>query len=118
VGGNSGQSQTELATKPLWHTLTSETTDGKEDSWDGNHFILLLDLVMRMYKGSTPISRSNLHMDILLGRDESLDVSDFFGGGKCTIIASNASCKQVMLGVEMDLPVDPYGEMERSQLGR
>lgn len=25
------------------------------------------------------ISRSNVHLDILMGRDETLDVSDFFG---------------------------------------
>ena len=28
------------------------------------------------------ISRSNIHLDILMGRDETLDVSDFFGS-KC-----------------------------------
>jgi len=46
-----------------------------------------------------PNSRSNIHMDILMGRDESLDVGDFFGG------------------IEMDLPVDPHGEKERAHRG-
>jgi hypothetical protein len=27
------------------------------------------------------LPQSNIHLDILMGRDESLDVSDFFGGG-------------------------------------
>jgi len=50
--------------------------------------------------GGIPSSRSNIHMDILMGRDESLDVGDFYGG------------------LEMDIPVDPHGEAERAHQGK
>lgn len=30
------------------------------------------------------LPQSNIHLDILMGRDESLDVSDFFGGARST----------------------------------
>ena len=37
------------------------------------------------------LPQSNIHLDILMGRDESLDISDFFGGG-CSIIPLDFAC--------------------------
>ncbi|KAB5594298.1 Proteasome maturation protein [Ceratobasidium theobromae] len=39
--------------------------------------------------------RSNIHLDILMGRDETLDVGDFFGD------------------IETSLPLDIHADMER-----
>jgi proteasome maturation protein len=36
--------------------------------------------LINVFQGGIPGSRSNIHMDILMGRDESLDVGDFYGG--------------------------------------
>ncbi|KAF9503976.1 hypothetical protein BS47DRAFT_1308997, partial [Hydnum rufescens UP504] len=74
------------------------------DSWEETQDNLRLNLARNIFGMHAPmrqlmerkivassshmpnISRSNIHLDILMGRDEILDVSDFFGS-ECPVLS-------------------------------
>lgn len=95
------------STNPLQNRLQKweETQDNLKLNLQRNLYGMHLPVRQLMERkvvgmGRAPNSRPDIHMDILMGRDESLDVGDLFGG------------------VEMDLPIDPHGERERAHRGK
>ena len=55
---------------------------------------------------------SNIHLDILMGRDEALDVGDFFGGKSYCFIKYYGSLR-FPLDMETAPPLDIHADMER-----
>ena len=83
-------------------------TRRRGETWPHNGFLALTE-------GQNPnmpgMARANLHLDILMGRDESLDVTDFFGGTR-TLCCTFAALSCLFTDVER-VPVDMRAEMER-----
>lgn len=61
------------------------------------------------------ISRSNIHLDILMGRDESIDVQDIFEGNYCGYWFLNLSNtrKCNLGGADHRIPLDIHADMEK-----
>jgi len=57
------------------------------------------------------MGRSNIHLDILMGRDETLDPADFFLGWSAFRPASTLLISG--LGMEQGLPQNLHSDMER-----
>lgn len=58
--------------------------------------------------------RSNIHLDILMGRDETLDVGDFFGGMMITSWEISTEFHFIFcVDIETSLPLDIHADMER-----
>lgn len=55
---------------------------------------------------------SNIHLDILMGRDEALDVADFFGGG-FSCFTQHYNYLPFFTDMETAAPLDIHADMER-----
>ncbi|KAF8525226.1 proteasome maturation factor UMP1, partial [Hysterangium stoloniferum] len=58
---------------------------------------------------------SNVHLDILMGRDEALDVADFFGGKSLNLIMLYSITELGSVDECTGLPLDIHSEMERKK---
>ena len=57
--------------------------------------------------------QSNIHLDILMGRDETLEPEDFFLGSSTALVcADNAD---LPIGMEQNLPQNLHSEMEKKR---
>jgi proteasome maturation protein len=61
------------------------------------------------------LSQSNVHLDILMGRDEMLDVADFFGGKVSLFRCFSMLIKVVTADRETDAPLDIHSDMEKKK---
>ena len=57
------------------------------------------------------LPQSNLHLDILMGRDETLDVTDFFAGAHQSTFP--VSFPDDWTGMESGPPMNIHTEMEK-----
>ena len=60
------------------------------------------------------LPQSNLHLDILMGRDETLECADFMApGASLSHLAILSETKTVLAASEMAQPMDIHADMER-----
>ena len=59
------------------------------------------------------LPRSNIHLDILMGRDETLDVSDIFQGICLYSNSTNTRITHDFIEREVAPPLDIHADMER-----
>lgn len=57
------------------------------------------------------LPRSNLHLDVLIGRDEAIEPVDVFGG-KVIILSCPLNTNRLE-GMETSLPLDTHKDMEK-----
>lgn len=63
--------------------------------------------------GLTP---SNLHLDILMGRDEAIEVVDIFGGAYLRLQYLLRTSTPFTIGMEAGPPLDFHKEMEQRRM--
>ena len=59
------------------------------------------------------LPQSNIHLDILMGRDEALDVSDLFGGTWYKPVRIHLMPTTLLEGTENKPPMNIHGDMEK-----
>ena len=61
------------------------------------------------------LPQSNLHLDILMGRDETLEPADLFGGQYILPNRSKTETDATLIGLEAGPSMDIHSDMEKSR---
>jgi proteasome maturation protein len=65
---------------------------------------------------SEMMAPSNLHLDILMGRDETIEPVDIFGGTQSLLQYLSSFNTIITIGMETGPPLDPHKETQRKRM--